>query len=281
MSGAGTSLRALGSGSRRAHGRHLATRGVQAAVVVAFLLGWQYLPLVRWLSAHVHIFDRFYVSSPQAVWQTLGELLAGTRGMPVLWPYLYTTVLATVAGSAIGLLLGGLFGLVFSNSRQLSEIAGPFIVLMNSMPRVAFIPIFVLLAGPTVEASIVSVVATVFFLAFFNAFEGGVSVRQALLDNASLLGASRLEIMRYVRLPTVAAWTFAAVPNAISFGLVVAVTTELLAGIRGMGYLLLTSTTNVEAALTFAVIVALSVVGLVLYFGATLFRNRLLHWQGK
>ena len=287
MSRVGAALRALEPRSRRQVvsrrkiGGRASTRLVQVGLVIAFLLGWQYLPTVGVLSANIKLFDRFYISSPSAVWQTLGNLLTGTHGIPRLWPYMATTVSATVIGAAVGLFLGAVFGLIFSNSVKLSEIARPFIVLMNSVPRVALIPIFVLLAGPTVEASTISVVATVFFLAFFNAFEGGISVRQAVIDNARLLGAGRLEIMRYVRLPMVAAWTFAAVPNAISFGLVVAVTTELLAGIQGMGYLLLTSTTNVEASLTFAIIVALSVVGLVLFSVATLFRNRLLHWQGK
>ena len=256
-------------------------RVAQVLIVAAFLLGWQYLPTITVLSQSVKIFDRFYISSPTEVWQTLGYLLTGTHGIPLLWSYLAITVEATVVGAAVGLFLGALFGLVFSNSAGLSAVARPFIVLMNSVPRVAMIPIFVLLAGPTVQASAISVTATVFFLAFFNAFEGGISVRQAMLENAVLLGAGRLELMRYVRLPMVAAWTFAAVPNAISFGLVVAVTTELLAGVQGMGYLLLTSTTNVEAALTFAIIIALSVVGLVLYSVATIFRNHYLHWQGR
>jgi NitT/TauT family transport system permease protein len=268
-------------GSLPAGEHRLATRLAQAAVVIGFVLAWQYLPTLGFLSSHLRIFDRFYISSPSEVGQTLADLVRGSNGIPVLWPYLVKTVLATVIGAAIGLLLGGLFGLIFSNSQRLSEIARPFVVLMNSVPRVALIPIFVLLAGPTVEGSTISVVATVFFLAFFNAFEGGVSVKQVMIENATLLGAGRLAIMWYVRRPMVVAWTLAAVPNAISFGLVVAVTTELLAGIQGMGYLLLTSTTNVEASLTFAIIVALSVVGLLLFSVATIFRNRVLHWQGK
>lgn len=261
--------------------RGLSIRLIQMAVVAGFLLAWQYLPTLDWLSSRVSLFNRFYISSPSEVWQTLGSLVTGTHGIPLLWPYLATTVVAAIVGAAIGLVLGALFGLLFSNSQTLSRIARPFVVVMNSVPRVALIPIFVLLVGPTIRGSTMSVIFTVFFLAFFNAFEGGSSVRQSVIDNAVLLGAGRVAVMWYVRLPMVIAWTFAAVPNAISFGLVVAVTAELLAGIQGMGYLLLTSTTNVEASLTFAIVVTLSVVGLVLYSGATILRNRVLHWQGR
>jgi hypothetical protein len=64
----------------------------------------------------------------------------------------------------------------------------------------------------------------VFFLAFFSALEGGRSVSQAMLDNARLLGAGPLDVMQTIRLPLVLQWTFATVPNAVSFGLIVAVT---------------------------------------------------------
>lgn len=273
--------RRLAVASHRNAGGQVSTRLIQIALVIAFLLAWQYLPTIDWLSAHVKIFDRFYISSPSEVGKTLGYLMTGTHGIPLLWPYLKTTVLAAVVGASIGLLVGATCGLLLSNSLKLSRICKPFIVVLNSIPRVALIPIFILLVGPTIEGSGLNAAFTVFFLTFFNAFEGGRSIRQSMLDNALLLGAGRLGVMWYVRRPVVVAWTLAAVPNAISFGLVVAVTAELLAGIQGMGYLLLTSTTNVQASLTFAIVVALSVVGLLLFGAATVLRNRLLHWQGK
>ena len=270
---------------RTAHRRRRNSRAIrwsiQLAIVVAFLLCWQYLPTIGFLSSHVRIFDRFYISSPSQVWKTLGDLAVGRDNTPLVWSYLWTTVSATLIGCAIGLVLGAIFGLLFSNFRPLNAVLRPFVVLLNSVPRVALIPLFVLLVGPTVKASTLSVTAVVFFLGFFNAYEGGVGVQQAVLDNVQLLGASRLQVMRYVRLPAVATWTFAAIPNAISFGLVIAVTTELFAGIQGMGYILLTSTSNVESSLTFAIIVVLSIVGLLMYFLATFSRSRVLHWQGK
>jgi NitT/TauT family transport system permease protein len=137
----------------------------------------------------------------------------------------------------------------------------------------------VLLLGPSTGAEIAAVIAVVFFLGFFNAFEGGCRIPRPILENALLLGAGPLEVMRFIRLPQVVTWTFATIPNAIAFGLVTAVTTELLAGIQGMGALLLTSTSNVEASLTFTVIVYLSVTGLLLYSGAVLLRRSVIRWE--
>ena len=81
-----------------------------------------------------------------------------------------------------------------------------------------------------------------------------------------------------IRLPYVYQWVFAALPNAISFGLLVVVTTELLTGTQGVGSLLLLATTNLDATLTLALAFLLSMVGLILVSAADLLRGRVLHW---
>src|SRR5262249_46238304 len=154
----------------------------------------------------------------------------------------------------------------------------PFIVVMNNIPRIALIPIFVLIAKPTMNAEILAIVAIVFFLAFFNAFEGGRSVSPSMLASASLLGAGPVGLMRTIRLPMVLTWTFAIVPNALSFGLLAAVATEVLAGLPGMGTLLQNAMANIDSALTFAVVVVLCVVGLIFYGAAQLLRRAVIRW---
>jgi len=119
----------------------------------------------------------------------------------------------------------------------------------------------------------------VFFLVFFNAFEGGTMIKQAVIENARLLGAGPFGIMWTIRLPQVLSWTFASLPNAISFGLIVAVSAELIAGIRGVGTLLQQAMLNLDASLTFAVVVALSVVGLTLYQLGNLLKSVVLRWD--
>jgi len=253
---------------------------LQILITVGFLAAWEYLPRIDWISDRVRILDPFIISSPSEIGRTINYLATGApeaNGI-VLRPYLEWTLRATIEGAVIGLMLGALVGLVFSQSRRISEVFSPFIVLVNTVPRIALIPIFIIVAGPGITSEVLSVIAVVFFLAFFNAYEGGRSLNQAMLDNASLLGASSLGTMFTIRLPVVIKWTFAVIPNAISFGLVIAVTTELLAGLPGMGNLLLTATTNIDADLTFAVITVLSVVGVLLYFGAQLLYRLVVRW---
>lgn len=253
---------------------------IQVALTVGFLLAWQYLPTIHWVTQHIRWTDRFFISSPTEIAKTLRNLSTGhhTQGV-TMWPYLRQTVEATIEGTVIGFVLGAIVGLVFSNSPRLNEVFQPFIIVMNSVPRIALIPIFILIAKPTINAEILSIVFVVFFLVFFNALEGGQSVSQSALDNARLLGAGPFDVMRTIRLPYVLHWTFASLPNAISFGLIVAVTTELLAGLRGMGNLLLNAIQNIDAAYTFAIIVVLAIVGLALAIIGKGIRMLVIRWQ--
>jgi NitT/TauT family transport system permease protein len=248
--------------------------------VAAILLAWQYLPEIGWVTGHIKWTSRFFISSPVSVARELSDLATGhnTQGV-TLWPYLEQTVVATVAGSAIGLVLGALAGLVLSNSPRASQVLQPFVIVANSIPRIALIPVVILIAKPTTNAEIITIVLVVFFLAFFNAVEGGRSVSQAMLENARLLGAGPLNVMETVRLPVVLQWTFATVPNAVSFGLIVAVTTELLGGLPGMGSLLQTAMQNIDASYTFAIVVVLALVGLLLSLTGRKLRDGVIRWD--
>lgn len=249
----------------------------RAVIAATFLLLWQYLPDVNWVRRQVHWMDPFFISSPSRVYRELGHLFTGSHG-PSVWPYLENTLKATLIGTVIGLGIGLAAGAILSDNPRLAQVVGPFITMMNSIPRIALIPIVVLIVGPTLKASVVSAVLVVTFIAFFNALQGGRSVPQHVLQNARLLGANRFQIMSRVRFPYVLMWTFAALPNAIAFGLLTVVTAELLTGSKGMGNLVFSATENVDATLSFAVVVILSFVGVVVVSLTEQLKRRLLHW---
>jgi NitT/TauT family transport system permease protein len=90
-----------------------------------------------------------------------------------------------------------------------------------------------------------------------------------------------MRILLHVRLPYAAAWTFAALPNALSFGLISVVTAEILTGTLGMGRLMLNALTAADAGLTFSVVVFLSAAGLTLVGVSSELRRRWLHWWAR
>jgi NitT/TauT family transport system permease protein len=248
------------------------------AFVAVILAAWQYLPDIRWLSSRYHVFDPFFISSPSRVASYLGKLATGRDGIVSIWSFLGYTVKATAIGVAIGVGAGIVLALLFSQYAMLAKILSPFLSFINATPRIALIPIFVILVGPTITMSVITAFLVVFFIAFYNGLNGGLSIPGPIVDNARLLGASSTEIALQIRLPYVLAWVFAALPNAISFGLVTVVTAEILTGQPGMGQLITTALTNSDASLTFSVVITLAVVGSLSVFAAELLQRRLLHW---
>jgi NitT/TauT family transport system permease protein len=253
----------------------------QWALLAGFLLAWQYLPQIPALKAMGHLFDPYFVSSPQRIARELYNLATGNDNSPLIWGYIWSTVYAALLGTAIGMVLGAACGLILSNFRFLSEVMRPFIIGMNAVPRIALVPIIVIVFGPTATSCVIISVLVVFFVAFFNAYEGGTSVREELVHNARLLGADQWHILTSIRLPFVMAWTLASLPLSVTFAVITVVTAEILTGVPGMGSLLGTAAVTGNAALTFAVVITLSVVGIAITLAADAIRARVLHWWGQ
>ncbi|MBM3345738.1 MAG: ABC transporter permease subunit [Betaproteobacteria bacterium] len=264
-----------------AKGSRVAVWGAQVAITVVFLLAWQYLPQIPVLKAMGHLFDPYFVSSPVRVSRELYNLATGRENSPLIWGYIWNTVYASLLGTLIGMVLGAAAGLVLSNFQFLSQVMRPFVIGFNAVPRIALVPIIVILSGPTLASCVIISVLVVFFVAFFNAYEGGTSVKQELIQNAKLLGASEWRVLRVIRMPFVLAWTLACLPLSVTFAVISVVTAEILTGVPGMGALLGTAAVTGNAALTFAVVIALAVVGIAITLAADAIRARVLHWWAQ
>lgn len=253
--------------------------GGRLAILVTFIASWEYLPKIDWLRDLSVVFDPYYVSSPSLVTGRLRDLLSGSNGQPELWPFFWQTMQGTILGIVIGTVSGAVAGLLLSNNELSRKLASPFLAVLNATPRIALIPVIVIIAGPTLTATVLTAVLVIFFLVFYNAFAGGSSVAQQTIQNARLMGATSGEIMRTIRLPHVVMWTFTSLPNAVSFGLVSVVTAELLTGKTGMGLMLQNSITFSDSTGTFAVVSVLAVVGVALVLLAEYAERRVLFWR--
>lgn len=248
-------------------------------IVVVVLAGWQWVPQMAGASSRYPFLDPFFVSSPSRVATELKSMLgSGAPGAPSIWAPLERTLVTALVGTLAAIVVGAIGGLLCSNWLLLNRVARPFLVFLNALPKVALIPIIVLIAGSSASSDAATAFLVVLFLVFFNAYEGGCSVPEAILQNAEVLGAPSIDKMVRVRFPFVLAWTFAVLPNAISFGLVGTVTAELFTGSSGIGNVLIVALSTSNADLTFAVVVLLSVVGVLLVLLTDLLRRRVLHW---
>jgi NitT/TauT family transport system permease protein len=248
----------------------------QVAILAVLLAAWETLTRVPWLVANT-AFDPFFISQPSRVAVRLWNWLQ--PGPHSVWPHLIMTLEATFLGLIVGVGSGFLVGMALSRNRVVADILNPFIVAFNSMPRIAFVPLITMFFGLGIWSKVVTSWFVVFFMVFFNTYKGGRSVERELLDFCRTLGGTPRQILWRVRVPTAAAWTFAALPNAISFALIGVVLAEFVGSTTGMGYLMITALATLNATDMFASVTLLSVVGIGLVYGVTLIERRLLHWS--
>jgi NitT/TauT family transport system permease protein len=249
----------------------------QLFLLVAILAFWQYVPKIHAARHAISALDPFFISSPTLIVKTLHELFTG-HGEPSVWTYVWTTLRATIFGCLIGIVTGMAMGLLLSTDVRFRQVLNPFLNALNAAPKIALIPIVIIILGPSGAASIVVSVMIVFFMVFFNAYMGGRSVPAEMLENARLMGASSFSMMYQIRLRYVLVWTFAALPNAVTYALLGVVTAEILGGGEGLGQLIVQAIGQVDANLTFAVVVLLSIIGVGLVAATELLRGKVLHW---
>src|SRR5690606_16138786 len=223
------------------------------------------------------VFDPFFISQPSRIAVRLWEWVQ--PGPDSVWPHLWLTLQATFFGLAVGVGSGFIVGMALSRNRMLADVLNPYIVAFNSMPRFACVPLITMFCGLGMMSKGVTSWFVVFFLVFFSTYKGGRSVERELLEFCRTLGGSPRQILWRVRIPTAAAWTFAALPNAISFALIGVVLAEFVGSTTGMGYLMITALATLNATDMFAAVTLLSVVGIALVYSVTVLERRLLHWS--
>jgi NitT/TauT family transport system permease protein len=198
-----------------------------------------------------------------------------------IFGHLGVTLLETVLGFVIGAAFGLAIGLWLALSPTASAIVDPYIKGFNSMPRVVLAPIFAVWFGLGIWSKVALGVTLVFFVVFFNVYQGVREVSPTLLANARMLGASRRQLLRSIYLPSAMSWVFASLHNAVGLAFVGAVVGEYLGSARGVGYLILQAEGTFDINTVFAGIVVLTGFALLLDTGVGLVERRLMTWQPK
>ena len=250
----------------------------QAAILLTILGAWEGLTRIPAL-AQATFFDPFFISQPSRIAVRIWFWVQPGRNS--VWPHLLSTLEATALGLAVGVGSGFGMGLLLSQNRFLAQVLNPFITALNSMPRIAFVPLITMLFGLGIASKVATSWFVVFFLVFFNTYKGGLSLERELVDFCRTLGATPAGILWRVRIPTVAAWTFASLPNAISFALIGVVLAEFVGSTTGMGYLMITSLATLNATDMFAAVTLLSAVGVCLVAAVRAVERRVLHWSAE
>jgi NitT/TauT family transport system permease protein len=252
--------------------RSILVNSLRILFLVVIIGGWE-------LATRVGIVDKFFWGQPSGIWAQLVKWVTQGTAQGPLWLQIAVTLEETILGFVIGVLLGVIFGVLLGRNRFLADVLGPYIKAANSIPRVVLGSIFVIGLGLGIQSKVALAVVLVFFIVFFNAFQGVREVDRSLLANARILGASQRQLTIQVIIPSALAWITASLHTSFSFALVGAVVGEFLGSTEGIGLMIQTAQGTFNANGVFAAMTILAIVALVTEALVTALENRLLHWR--
>jgi len=243
-------------------------RAYQALLLLAVFVVWYIL-------TETEILPPFFFGKPLVVLEKTWEWFASGKIYSHLWITLVETALAFILGTLLGLAIG----LWLALAPTASALLDPYIKALNSMPRVILAPIFAVWFGLGIWSKVALGVTLVFFIVFFNVYQGVKEVSPVVLANARMLGASSRDLLRTVYLPSATSWVFSSLHTSVGMAFVGAVVGEYLGSAAGVGYLILQAEAVFDINTVFAGILVLTAFALALDAIVTLAEKRLLVWR--
>jgi len=219
----------------------------------------------------------FFFGEPLKVLQRLWRWFATGEIYEHLWVTLVETLLAFLIGTVFGVVVG----LWLALAPAASAILDPYIKAINAMPRVILAPIFFVWFGLDIASKVALGVTLVFFIVFFNVYQGVSEVSPVVLANARMLGASPRQLLRHVYVPSAMSWVFASLHNSVGLAFVGAVVGEYLGSARGVGYLIHQAEGFFDMNTVVAGILLLTAFALTLDWAVGLAERRLMVWQPR
>jgi NitT/TauT family transport system permease protein len=193
--------------------------------------------------------------------------------------HILVTLKNTWWGFLFGSATGISAGLILGRSDFLARVFSPYIIAFNSIPRIALVPLVILIFGLGDLSKIATAWPVVFFVVFFNTFEGARAVERDQIAAARLMGASEFTILRTVVIPSALAWVFASLLPAVSFALVGVIVGEFIGAERGLGKLIIESEARANASEMMVAIFVMMIVGIALALVVQALQAYLLRWQ--
>lgn len=196
-----------------------------------------------------------------------------------LWKHLAFTLQSTVTGYIAGCFIGFVIGTLVAESRTFDRFVYPYIVALQSMPKVAIAPLIIVWFGFGIESKIVIVALVCFFPVLINTIVGIRQTEGTLIDLYRAFSASRWMIFVHVKLPAAAGHIFAGLQISVVLGLIGAVVSEFIASQRGLGNVIQSASVNLDVASMFAALISLALMGIA---GSQLIRalhHRIVFWE--
>ncbi len=217
----------------------------------------------------------FFFSTPVDVASQIVDWFA----TGVIWKHLWITLEESILAFVLGSTGGVVVGFWFARQPRTAAVFDPYVKMANALPRVVLAPIFTLWLGLGIWSKVALGITLVFFIVFFNVYQGVKEVSQTVLANARMLGMSERQLMRHVYWPSALSWMFSSLHTSVGFAVVGAVVGEYLGSAAGLGYLIQQAEGVFDVAGVFAGMFVLAAFVIVIDFIVTLVERRLLVWR--
>ena len=265
--------------NRPGNGR-LRLRALQVLLFVLLLVIWHVLTSPTLLPP-IYFAEpnqaAFFFGEPVKVFARLWQWFVSGEIYEHLWVTLVETLLAFLIGTVSGVVIG----LWLALTPTASAVLDPYIKAINAMPRVILAPIFFVWFGLGIASKVALGVTLVFFIVFFNVYQGVREVSPVVLANARMLGASPRQLLRHVYVPSAMSWVFASLHNSVGLAFVGAVVGEYLGSAKGVGYLIHQAEGFFDMNTVVAGILLLTAFALLLDWAVGLAEKRLMVWQPR
>lgn len=239
----------------------------RACIVVVLLAAWQL--------CSGRLVPTYLVSSPSAVGERLAELFSSGA----VWPNVWVTTEELLMGYLLGVVGGVTVGVLLGSSRLAAALVEPLLAALNSIPKIALAPLFLLWFGIGLGSKVAIAGMTVFFVMFYNVYMGMGTVPVGLTNTLRIMGASRRTIVRRLVLPELTVPILAGLKAGVSFAMIGVVVGEFVAADSGLGYYVRNSTDLFDSPGVYAGIILLMVLVLIGIGLVTILERRLLRWR--
>lgn len=234
--------------------------------LIAILLAWELLALA---------INRPIVPAPGLValslWRELG------RGLPL---HFLASLGRVAAGIALSVLLGAPAGLALGMSKRLDRLFAPLVYILYPIPKVVFVPVVFLVIGIGDLAKVTMIFIILFFQVLVLVRDQAASIPPALVASVRSLGAGRRALFRFVYLPACVPAILTSLRQSVGTAVAVLYIAELFATRWGLGYYIyFQGSTLMDYPAMYAGVVAMSLLGLGLYFGIDAAERRLCPWK--
>jgi NitT/TauT family transport system permease protein len=245
----------------------------QVAVAAVSLVAWHLLTTIPVNGKP--LVPEFFFSNPVDVAARIVKWF--TQG--TIWRHLWVTLVESMLAFVIGSVAGVLVGFWFARQQIIAAVFDPYVKMANALPRVVLAPIFTLWFGLGIWSKVALGVTLVFFIVFFNVYQGVKEVSPTVLANARMLGMDERQLMRHVYWPSALSWMFSSLHTSVGFAVVGAVVGEYLGSAAGLGYIIQQAEGIFDVAGVFAGMFVLAAFVLVIDGIVTMVERRLLVWR--